>query len=181
MKSLITLGLILAFVLAPMPVRRSQAQQIAPACYEAALAVVVGGVLIYGLVKMCQALPANDNPPQDTPQGMELPPPGGMYIIRVLPKLSVGVAMIENGILDIQHQDNPRAPWQTDYRFRATPFASGTASMVAYDSNGIPLVTNTAPLVSYGGEGWAYFDFTALPASATNNPTQRFFRMAVAQ
>jgi hypothetical protein len=76
--------------------------------------------------------------------------------------------------VSLQHNDNTRAGWQTDYTFVATQSQIGGLAMVAYDSNGVALLTNDVPIVSVNGENWAGFNFSALPASATNAPARCF-------
>lgn len=182
MKTLVTIGLILGLVLAPLPVQQTHAQTMPASCVVAVLAVAIGGVMIYGLVKMCQAIPADDNPPQDTPPGLNLPPGPPMYIFRVPPKLAFGRAWMQEAIVSVEHQDGPShtraAPWVTDYSFKWVPGPSGCMSIVAFDANGAPLLTNTVQIVSASGQNWAVFDFTTLPPSVTDQPSTRFFRLS---
>ena len=176
MKSLITLILVAGLLLAPWQPNQTQAQQIAPACYIVVLTVAVGAVMIYGLCKMCQSIPTGDQPPQDVPPDLDtnLPPPGStIYIFH--PKLHLPASVLQSSRVSVQHQDGNGA-WQTDYSFEPRPLG-GILSIVASDASGTPIATNTAPFLPHGGEQWAFFDFSSLPPSVTNNPASRFFRL----
>jgi hypothetical protein len=77
--------------------------------------------------------------------------------------------------VSLQHQD--RGGWQTDYTFVATPSAIGGFAMIAYDSNGVALMTNDVPITSLNGENLAGFNFSNLPQVTTNSPDSRMFRL----
>lgn len=186
MKTLVSVALVLGLLFAPVTINaRPDPPPVVATCIVGAIFVTVCGVLVYGVYKICQSAPPEDAPPAPViPPDLEatLPPPGGMYIFRLPPKISMGWAMINEGI-EIQHGapivSSGRTPgWQTDYSFRSINNYDGTMSMIASDANGVPLQTNTVPLINWNGQSYVFFDFSTLGSIPTNIPPAMFFRMA---
>lgn len=177
MKELITFLLILAlFEIIPTGYARPDPPPpAAAACIVAVIGVACAGVMVYGLWRMCQQIPA---PGQDPPYGAplsEVPGIGPPSYMHALPPLWLR-NQLASARVSLQHQDRASGSWQTDYTFVATQSQIGGTAMVAYDSNGVPLVTNDVPLVAYGGELYAPLMFTNLPPAMTDN-SARMFRL----
>src|SRR4051794_33799117 len=70
MKKMISLVLCLSLALAPVRVGADETEdgKMAAGCVIAVMAVAVGTVVIYGVYKMCKAIPnPNPKPPEDLP------------------------------------------------------------------------------------------------------------------
>lgn len=187
MKTLVSATLVLGLLFAPVTLNARPDPPPPPmptTCIVLGIAVVVCGTLVYGIYRCCQSIPQDPNPPVVPPDlESQLPPPGGTYIFRVLPKLTMGYAMIGQGI-EIQNGypivDSGRSPgWQTVYSFQALNNYNGTMSMICSDGNGVPLQTNTVPLINWNdGKNYAFFDFSTLGSIPTNMPPAMFFRLS---
>lgn len=186
MKTLVSVALVLGLLFAPVAVNARPDPPPPPmptTCIVLGIAAVVTGVLVYGLIRCCENMPADQGAPVVPPDlESQLPPPGGIYIFRVPPKLSMGWAMLNQGI-EIQHGsplvDNRSPNWQADYSFRAINNYDGTMSMIASDANGVPLQTNTVSIINWNdGKNYAFFDFSTLGSIPTNMPPKMFFRLA---
>lgn len=177
MKKLVTLGLIIALVFSSIPTQQSRGQDAAATCIVGVIGVAVVGTLVYGLYRMCQAIPAPDqDPPREAPIS-EIPGIGPPSYLHPLPPLKLRNQLFTSRV-SFQHRDLGRSSdWQTDYTFVAAPSQIGGLAMVAYDGNGTPVMTNDVTLTSINGESWASFDFTALPMALTNSPSARAFRL----
>jgi len=174
MKTLVTLLLILALQV-PSYARPDPPPPAASTCIAGAIGIVVCGVLIYGLYRMCQAIPAPDQDPPAQAPISEIPGIGPPSYMHVLPPLRLRNQMFAARV-SFQHRDVGRSEsaWQTDYTFVATASQIGGFAMVAYDSNGTPVMTNDVPVVTIDGENWASFDFTTLPQTSTNSAAKVF-------
>jgi len=173
MKKLVTLSLIIALIFVSAPIQQSHGQDAAAACIVAVIGIACAGVMVYGLYRMCQHIPAPD---QDPPAGApisEIPGIGPPSYLHPLPPLKL-TSQLFTARVAFQHRDVGRSDWQTDYSFVPTASQIGGLAMIAYDANGTAVMTNDVPLTGINGESWASFDFTMLPQTGTNSAAKAF-------
>lgn len=176
MKELITFLLILAlFEAMPGYGRPDPPPPAAAACIVAVIGVACAGCLIYGLYRMCEHIPAPETEPPPWAPISEIPGMGPPSYLRPLPPLWMHNQLMASRV-SLQHQDAGDSNWQTDYSFAVTDSQIGGMAMVAYDSNGVPIVTNDVAVITYQGEPCAPLMFTNLPPSMSSN-SARMFRL----
>jgi hypothetical protein len=130
--------------------------------------------MVYGLWRMCQAIPA---PGQDPPDGApisEIPGIGPPSWMHKLPPLWLP-NQLPSSRVSLQHRDR-NGGWQTDYTFARTTSQIGGVAMVAYDANGIALATNDVAVVTVNGSLYAPMLFTNLPP-VPDTGLARMFRL----
>lgn len=162
----VTALLILALVSIPVP---APAKPPAPndtklALVECVLVIVVVGVgttIVYGIYKMCKKL--------DKLNGANTNLVAGDGLIAQAQGDSPNISLVSS--------PTPAGSFNEEFSFSIQP--QGLQVQVIAKRAGVPLMTNTAPIVlsTNGGDATAVVDFTALAGVVTNAPG-KFFRLA---
>ena len=166
LKLVLSYVLALAILFTPIAFAYSEPPpDAAAACIVAIIGIGCAGFLVYGLYRMCQHIPAPDSEPPPWAPLSEIPGMGPPTYMHPLPPLKLSSQLFTSRV-KLQHNDNDRSGWQTDYSFVPTESQIGGVAMIACDANGEPIMTNDVPLVTYGGELCAPLMFTNLPPVA---------------
>lgn len=169
MKTLVTVLLSLALVLLPVQSHPQQPPDDLGVFAECVMAVLVVGtcaVAVIGIYKMCRDHPARTNfPPAWTNLIDNFSGPVGCPAPRVVASgYGNGVSLMSSANV---------SNWGEEYHFDLS-VAGGIMTAVA-SKGGVPLLTNSAPLVSTNGDLVATLDFSAL--QLTTPWPNRFFKI----
>jgi len=161
----ITLGLVAALAAIPPQAKTQEAPNVHPLVIcGAALVIIAGGVVVVkGVVALCKNIESNQN--WQATNGL---PADGWKTIPV----PIDASANPSAPIHIQSASAIGSAWVDDVLVSISQ-VGGQAIAVAYNTNGVPLLTNSAPIDS---TGWATLDMRAL--KTTNPSPSRFYRLA---